>query len=60
MLWGFATEMIAKGYPVEHIAQASGAAAMMLAEQAFQGDLGFVKAIIAETVSDLQSGSYGS
>jgi len=60
MLWSFATGMLAKGHPVEHVAQAYGALAATLAERAGQGDDWLFKAALAETLRDLQSDTYGA
>jgi hypothetical protein len=60
MLWSFATGMLVKGHPVEHVAQACGALAMTLGERAGQGDNWLFKAALAETLRDLQSGTYGT
>ncbi len=60
MLWNFANEMIARGNPVEHVAQAYGALAITLAERAGQGEDWLFKAALAETLRDLQSDTYGT
>ena len=60
LLWSYATGMLAKGHPAEHVAQAYGALAINLAERAGHGDNWLFKAALAETLRDLQSDTYGT
>ena len=46
--------MIAGGHPFEHVALAFGHFAMMTGEHAAQGDIMFLKSILAETARDLK------
>jgi hypothetical protein len=59
MLWEVANQMIAKGYPVEHIAQAFSYLVIKTAEHTAQGDTALLKSVMAETARDLQSDNYG-
>ena len=54
VLWDSANRMIAKGHPTEHVAQAYGGFAMMVAQQITSGDL-LAKALIAEAAQTLQA-----
>ena len=54
VLWNAANRLIAKGHPTEHVAQAYGGFAMMVAQQITSGDL-LAKALIAEAAQTLQS-----
>jgi hypothetical protein len=58
MLWQIANEMIAKGHPVEHVAQAYFGFATMTAERVSDGTPWLVKFMLAETSRDLKSDSY--
>jgi|ERR1700674_2093554 len=56
LLSKFANDMIAKGYPIEHIAQAFGAFAIMTAEKV--GDNLYATALMVETYKELQSDDF--
>lgn len=58
MLWDHANSMIARGKPVEHVAQAFGSCAMMIAEHAARGEDWLVKFLLAQSERALESDEY--
>jgi hypothetical protein len=54
MLWKNANNMIARGKPLEHVAQAYSAFAILLAERAASGDPWMVKFLLAEAARELK------
>jgi hypothetical protein len=54
LLWKIANDMIAKGKPVEHVAQAYTALATMVAERVTGGDPWLAKYLIAEAARELR------
>jgi hypothetical protein len=59
MLWNIANGMIAKGHPVEHVAQAYTGFAMMIAERVASGDPWLAKYLLARASRELHSEGYG-
>jgi hypothetical protein len=59
MLWKVANQMIAKGHPVEHVAQAYTSFAMMVGGRIASGDPWLVKYMMAQVFRDLSSDEYG-
>jgi hypothetical protein len=54
MLWKNANNMIARGKPLEHVAQAYTASAMLLAERVANGDPWMAKFLLAEAARELK------
>lgn len=53
ILWKNANDMIARGKPLEHVAQAYTAFAMTLAERAAQGDPWLMRLVLADSAREL-------
>ena len=56
LLWKIANDLIAKGYPIEHIAQAFGGFVAMIGEKAV--DALYVTTLMVETNKELQSNDF--
>jgi hypothetical protein len=56
LLWKFANDMIAKGYPIEHVAQAYGGFAIMVAEKVV--DQQYATWLVIETNRELMSDDF--